>query len=83
MNPTGSKIFKKKLCDRYFYSFLFFYSNAVLQISGGIDEIGDMRWELCAYLALAWIGVYLVVCKGIHNSTKVMTQLPQLTIQIT
>ena len=59
------------------------YSNAVLQISGGIDEIGDMRWELCAYLALAWIGVYLVVCKGIHNSTKVMTQLPQLTIQIT
>jgi hypothetical protein len=48
-----------------------FHSNAVLGISGGIDEIGGIRWELLGYLCLAWVGAYLVVWKGLHNSSKV------------
>ena len=52
-----------------------FFSNAVLKISNGIDEVGEMRWELCAYLAIAWVTVYFVVWKGLHNSSKVIKSL--------
>ena len=49
-----------------------FFSNAVLKISSGIDDgIFNMRWELFAYLLLAWVVVYFVVWKGLHNSGKV------------
>ena len=50
------------------------YSNHVLQISSGIDEVGGVRWELFAYLLLAWVAAYFVVWKGLHNSTKVKQQ---------
>ena len=43
----------------------------MLGISPGIDTVGDIRWELLAYLVVAWIGAYLVVWKGLHNSSKV------------
>ena len=46
-------------------------SNAVLGISPGIDTVGDIRWELLGYLVVAWVGAYLVVWKGLHNSSKV------------
>ena len=46
-------------------------SNAVLGISPGIDSVGDIRWELLGYLVVAWVGAYLVVWKGLHNSSKV------------
>ena len=66
----------------YFNSFFFtttyfsFFSNAVLKISSGIDDgIFNMRWELFAYLLLAWVVVYFVVWKGLHNSGKVNKQL--------
>ena len=53
-----------------------FFSNAVLKISSGIDDgIFNMRWELFAYLLLAWVVVYFVVWKGLHNSGKVNKQL--------
>jgi hypothetical protein len=48
-----------------------FYSNEVLQISNGIDEVGGIRGELCIYLILAWIGCLAVVGKGLHGSGKV------------
>ena len=56
--------------------FFSFFSNAVLKISSGIDDgIFNMRWELFAYLLLAWVVVYFVVWKGLHNSGKVNKQL--------
>lgn len=51
------------------------FSNKVLDISSGIDDVGGLRWELVAYLALAWITVYFVVWKGLHNSGKVMLEI--------
>ena len=51
------------------------FSNKVLDISSGIDDVGYLRWELVAYLALAWITVYFVVWKGLHNSGKVMLEI--------
>jgi len=32
--------------------------------------VGEIRWELLGYLVVAWIGAYLVVWKGLHNSSK-------------
>ena len=52
-------------------NFFFHFSNAVLGISSGIHEIGGVRMELFAYLVLAWVIVYLVIWKGLHNSGKV------------
>ncbi|CAB4063404.1 SLC6A1 [Lepeophtheirus salmonis] len=49
-----------------------YWNNHVLQISSGIDELGGIRWELMAYLALAWCLVYLVIWKGLHNSGKII-----------
>ncbi|CAD5120615.1 DgyrCDS9172 [Dimorphilus gyrociliatus] len=44
----------------------------VLNISSGIDNPGNIKWEMALCLLLAWIVVYLCVCKGIKSSGKVM-----------
>ena len=46
-------------------------SNEVLHMSGGIDEVGGVQWDLLGYLILAWAVVYMVIWKGLHNSGKV------------
>ena len=42
-------------------------------MSGGIDEVGGVQWDLFGYLILAWTVVYCVIWKGLHNSGKVRT----------
>ena len=64
-------LFFQNLTNTVFLNF----SNKVLDISSGIDDVGYLRWELVAYLALAWITVYFVVWKGLHNSGKVMLEI--------
>jgi solute carrier family 6 GABA transporter-like protein 1 len=49
-----------------------YWNNEVLGISSGIDDVGSLRWELLGYLFLAWLGAYLVVWKGLHNSSKII-----------
>jgi len=49
-----------------------YWNNAVLGISSGIHEIGGIQWELFGYLMLAWVMVYLVIWKGLHNSGKII-----------
>ncbi|KAL3880188.1 hypothetical protein ACJMK2_032451 [Sinanodonta woodiana] len=49
-----------------------YWENRVLSISDGIDEMGTVKWDLCLCLLLAWIIVYLCICKGIRSSGKVM-----------
>ena len=44
----------------------------MLEISPGIDHVGTIRWELCLYLGLAWIGCLAVVWKGLHSSGKII-----------
>ena len=48
-----------------------FWSNEVLHISGGIEEVGEVQWDLFACLILAWALVYVFIWKGLHNSGKV------------
>ena len=40
--------------------------------NGGLEEgLGGIQWELVGCLGLAWLMVYLIVWKGLHQSGKV------------
>ena len=40
--------------------------------NGGLEEgLGGVQWELVGCLGLAWLMVYLIVWKGLHQSGKV------------
>jgi solute carrier family 6 amino acid/orphan transporter-like 15/16/17/18/20 len=49
----------------------FWYRNA-LDITEGIDDFDGIRWWMLICLASAWIIVYLIICKGIQSSGKVV-----------
>ena len=68
----------KNVADLYSNFVILHYSNGVLKISDGIEDIGGMRWELFGYLIGAWIIVYFVVWKGLHNSGKVIENVPDI-----
>ncbi len=44
----------------------------VLGITDGIHELGEIRWELLLCLLVAWILVYGVIWKGLHQSGKII-----------
>ena len=57
----------------------------MLEISEGIHEMGDIRWELAGCLLLAWSLVYCALWKGIKSIGKVKSTptSPNLTSDLT
>nr|XP_011456838.2 sodium- and chloride-dependent glycine transporter 1 [Crassostrea gigas] len=49
-----------------------FWQNEVLQITEGIEDLGTIRWELLICLAIAWIVIFLCLCKGVKSSGRVV-----------
>ncbi|CAG2114802.1 unnamed protein product, partial [Medioppia subpectinata] len=49
-----------------------YYRNRVLDITDGIHDMGSLRWELLICLAVAWLLVYGVIWKGLHQSGKII-----------
>ncbi|XP_041119320.1 sodium- and chloride-dependent creatine transporter 1-like isoform X2 [Polyodon spathula] len=49
-----------------------FWENKVLRISGGLDEPGNINWEMTLCLLATWITVYFCVWKGVKSSGKVV-----------
>ncbi|XP_024659741.2 sodium- and chloride-dependent GABA transporter 2 [Maylandia zebra] len=47
-----------------------FWQRRVLKVSGGIEEVGGLRWELVLCLILSWIICYFCVWKGIKSTGK-------------
>lgn len=45
----------------------------VLAISGGIEEIGSIRWELLLCLITVWIICYFCIWKGVRSTGKVLS----------
>lgn len=43
----------------------------VLSISGGIEEIGSIRWEVLLCLIVMWIVCYFCIWKGVKSTGKV------------
>lgn len=47
------------------------FRRRALQISSGIEEIGNIRWELAGTLLLVWILCYFCIWKGVKWTGKV------------
>uniref|UniRef100_A0AAR2LV47 Transporter n=1 Tax=Pygocentrus nattereri TaxID=42514 RepID=A0AAR2LV47_PYGNA len=47
-------------------------SQRVLRISSGIDEIGELHWDMALCLLLAWILCYFCIWKGVKSTGKVV-----------
>ncbi|XP_058260011.1 sodium- and chloride-dependent GABA transporter 2-like isoform X2 [Hemibagrus wyckioides] len=49
-----------------------FWEKRILGLSVGIEEIGNVRWELALCLLLAWIICYFCVFNGVKSTGKVV-----------
>ncbi|XP_002730914.1 sodium- and chloride-dependent glycine transporter 1-like [Saccoglossus kowalevskii] len=49
-----------------------FWSNNVLNISDGIDNLGNIQWKLALCLLFSWIVVFLCLMKGVKSSGRVV-----------
>ncbi|XP_015256482.1 PREDICTED: sodium- and chloride-dependent GABA transporter 2-like [Cyprinodon variegatus] len=49
-----------------------FWERRVLNITGSIEELGSIRWELALCLLLSWIICYFCVWKGVKSTGKVV-----------
>ncbi|XP_055007858.1 sodium- and chloride-dependent GABA transporter 3-like [Boleophthalmus pectinirostris] len=49
-----------------------FWQTRVLGLSGGIEEMGAVRWDLAGCLLLSWIMCYFCIWKGVKSSGKVV-----------
>ncbi|XP_061654183.1 sodium- and chloride-dependent betaine transporter-like isoform X5 [Phyllopteryx taeniolatus] len=49
-----------------------FWQKRILSLSGGIEEMGSIRWDLAGCLVLSWIMCYFCVWKGVKSSGKVV-----------
>uniref|UniRef100_A0A8C4RH73 Transporter n=1 Tax=Erpetoichthys calabaricus TaxID=27687 RepID=A0A8C4RH73_ERPCA len=49
-----------------------FWERRVLNISGGIEVLGSLHWEMALCLLLTWIVCYFCVWKGIKSTGKIV-----------
>ncbi|KAJ8280746.1 hypothetical protein GJAV_G00058510 [Gymnothorax javanicus] len=47
-----------------------FWERRVLQISGGIEDLGSIRWEVLLCLIIMWIICYFCIWKGVKSTGK-------------
>ncbi|XP_034459250.1 sodium- and chloride-dependent GABA transporter 2-like isoform X2 [Hippoglossus hippoglossus] len=49
-----------------------FWERRVLAISGGIEEVGSIRWEVLLCLIATWVTCYFCIWKGVRSTGKVV-----------
>ncbi|XP_056129583.1 sodium- and chloride-dependent GABA transporter 2-like [Lampris incognitus] len=49
-----------------------FWERRVLNLTGSIHELGNIRWELALCLLLSWVICYFCVWKGVKSTGKVV-----------
>ncbi|KAK2168569.1 hypothetical protein LSH36_16g14044 [Paralvinella palmiformis] len=49
-----------------------FFHYKILKMSGGIEDVRGIQWQLLLCLVAAWTLVYICLCKGIKSSGKVV-----------
>ncbi|KAJ0068761.1 hypothetical protein NL108_010833, partial [Boleophthalmus pectinirostris] len=61
-NSTGNRTSSSSVIE--------FWQRRVLNISSGIEDMGNIQWELCLCLLLAWTICYFCVWKGVRSTGK-------------
>ncbi|XP_054456755.1 sodium- and chloride-dependent betaine transporter-like [Anoplopoma fimbria] len=49
-----------------------FWNRGLLSMSGGIEEVGTVKWELLLCLLACWVACYFCIWKGIRFTGKVV-----------
>ncbi|XP_070780036.1 sodium- and chloride-dependent GABA transporter 2-like [Enoplosus armatus] len=49
-----------------------FWERGVLSMSGGIEEVGAVNWELLLCLLACWVACYFCIWKGVRSTGKVV-----------
>ncbi|KAG9472198.1 hypothetical protein GDO78_020860 [Eleutherodactylus coqui] len=49
-----------------------FWERRTLGLTGGIEDLGSIRWELALCLLLAWIICYFCIWKGVQSTGKIV-----------
>ena len=58
-------------CGKDCYCTFGHFSNRILRMTEGINDLGDISWELVLALLGSWTIVCLAAIKGIHTAGKV------------
>uniref|UniRef100_A0A667YNE8 Transporter n=1 Tax=Myripristis murdjan TaxID=586833 RepID=A0A667YNE8_9TELE len=56
----------------YTYVYIYIFRRRILGLSGGIEELGSIRWDLAGCLLLSWIICFFCIWKGVKSSGKVV-----------
>ncbi|XP_041812218.1 sodium- and chloride-dependent betaine transporter-like [Chelmon rostratus] len=62
-----------------------FWERGVLSMSGGIEEVGAVQWELLLCLLACWVACYFCIWKGVRSTGKVVyftAVFPYVTLAI-
>ncbi|XP_076015536.1 sodium- and chloride-dependent GABA transporter 2-like [Genypterus blacodes] len=62
-----------------------FWERRVLSMSGGIEELGTVSWELLLCLLACWVACYFCIFKGVRSTGKVVyftALFPYMTLAI-
>ncbi|XP_039974570.1 sodium- and chloride-dependent betaine transporter-like [Xiphias gladius] len=62
-----------------------FWERGVLSITGGIEEVGTVKWELLLCLLACWVACYFCIWKGVRSTGKVVyftAVFPYVTLAI-
>ncbi|XP_018541258.1 solute carrier family 6 member 22, tandem duplicate 1 isoform X1 [Lates calcarifer] len=49
-----------------------FWERRILNVTGSVNELGSIRWELALCLLLSWVICYFCVWKGVKSTGKVV-----------
>ncbi|XP_071808873.1 sodium- and chloride-dependent GABA transporter 1-like [Asterias amurensis] len=49
-----------------------YWERRVLSVSSGLSDVGRIRWELVACVALAWILTFLCIWRGVKTTGKIV-----------
>ncbi|XP_042337790.1 sodium- and chloride-dependent GABA transporter 2-like, partial [Plectropomus leopardus] len=62
-----------------------FWERGVLSMSGGIEEVGSVQWELLLCVLVCWVACYFCIWKGVRSTGKVVyftAVFPYVTLAI-
>ena len=58
------------------------FSRKVLRKTSGIEETGEMLWDLALCSLLSWFIIFLVLSKGVETLGKVLVSFLEIWLQI-